>query len=1114
MLGSCAVLPSVAATAAPPSASATGQPVGEPLGEYGDAAREAEATGTPVEVASQTTETTQVLAQPDGTFTLDSHTAAVRVKRNGSWHAIDTTLHRNADGSVSPSSTAMDVSFSGGGDQALLTLAHGADSVELHWPSTLPAPTVSGDTATYADVLPGVDLRLIAYPEGYREVLVVRNAEAAANPALRTLRLDTVARGLSLQSDADGGIAAVGADGAPVFSGPAPVMWDSAPERLQGGRGSARSANGHVNRLPLAVTAADGRHGTGRGHLTLTPADAALTGPDVQYPVFIDPSMSNSRNDGLSGDHYLTVHSGGWDYFDDSTEVMRVGYCGWSGCTSVQGKSRSYFGLNVAALTGKPTAAHVYSATVYALQKHQAANCSTPEPTDLWSAGSFSSSTNWGGPRTAKLDSDSKAYSEDCGTGNLIFNNANVVDYVQSAASSDTKVLNFNLSAPDESNAYQWKKFGNDPSITVSFDFPPSVPANLDLAASVDCSGKPRYTRDQTPTVYASAIDYNPNPGNVGLLYQIYTNPAGSSAVRYNPTAVSAPSNTKTAWTTNSSNTNSTAAMADDAYALRVKAVSLSPDTADQSSGYTGWYYFTIDHVAPAAPTISSFDYPQGSWGAPQGTPGQITFAGASDVAAFTYSFDTSGGEPLPTDTTCAYTTTPTKTGGMVTATSGKGSVTLPTTLTPGYHTVYAKAFDGAHNTSGQSAAYVFYVAPTFPGEGATQHEAEAITPTQPEGQGDPAFNFGAGYPVYSEGTSAIWSAGAQSHLVATAGTPETPARFTYGFDVPLSAYYGLGVQVTLANHYGILTFELDGRPVSLNGQEVSVDTYSATTATKYVDLGGAMLLPGPHKLTVKVVGANASSGDYVYNGTYGGVAISSLHDHGRSAGIDFFNVVPVNNVTFGSFAASFNNNGITSDGTAGDFGPSSSDSALSLQAMTQAGFGPGARPVVDGVTFTMPAQNADGTDNTMAGGQTLPLPTDANGNYPVASAVDLLVASTCGTTPTGASIQLSMNHIDPANPDGDLMITDTPIHAVPDWLNGTTPVGDTQVTLAVRLPYYDTGTTTSTAKQPALYHLRVPVKPGYEDKPIKSITLPSLGSNFTQACTTPTLHVFAITTS
>jgi len=46
------------------------------------------------------------------------------------------------------------------------------------------------------------------------------------------------------------------------------------------------------------------------------------------------------------------------------------------------------------------------------------------------------------------------------------------------------------------------------------------------------------------------------------------------------------------------------------------------------------------------------------------------------------------------------------------------------------------------------------------------------------------------------------------------------------------------------------------------------------------------------------------------------------------------------------------------------------------------------------------------------------------------------------------------------------------------------------------------------------LFHLTVPVKPGYEGLPIKSITLPGVGSNITETCDTPTLHVFSIATS
>ena len=60
-------------------------------------------------------------------------------------------------------------------------------SARVWWPRPLPRPVVSGSVALYRNVLPGVDLRLEATDEGYSDVLIVRDAAAAANPALRSL---------------------------------------------------------------------------------------------------------------------------------------------------------------------------------------------------------------------------------------------------------------------------------------------------------------------------------------------------------------------------------------------------------------------------------------------------------------------------------------------------------------------------------------------------------------------------------------------------------------------------------------------------------------------------------------------------------------------------------------------------------------------------------------------------------------------------------------------------------------------------------------------------------------------------------------------------------------
>jgi len=128
------------------------------------------ASGDRVEVTAQRTETSQVFANPDGTFTQETNAAPVRARRaDGSWAAIDTTLEASGDGSIRAKSTATDMTFSGGGQKNLVTLTQGGKSLSLAWPSVLPKPAVSGSSATYPDVLPGVDLKVTALGTGFSQ---------------------------------------------------------------------------------------------------------------------------------------------------------------------------------------------------------------------------------------------------------------------------------------------------------------------------------------------------------------------------------------------------------------------------------------------------------------------------------------------------------------------------------------------------------------------------------------------------------------------------------------------------------------------------------------------------------------------------------------------------------------------------------------------------------------------------------------------------------------------------------------------------------------------------------------------------------------------------------
>ncbi|MFF9244875.1 hypothetical protein ACF1AY_39250 [Streptomyces sp. NPDC014776] len=194
------------------------------------ASAQAKAAGAPVEVSADRTEYTTTMANPDGTFTLTQATVPQRAKgTDGTWHPVDATLERRGDGSIGPKSAVVDLRFAGGGDgDGLIRLGGRNGSLTFDWPTALPAPVLSGDTATYPEAFNGVDLRLTATPEGYREVLVVKSAEAAANPALTQIRLDVHADGLRLAPGVGGGMNALDGNGNTVFKGPAGLMWDSA----------------------------------------------------------------------------------------------------------------------------------------------------------------------------------------------------------------------------------------------------------------------------------------------------------------------------------------------------------------------------------------------------------------------------------------------------------------------------------------------------------------------------------------------------------------------------------------------------------------------------------------------------------------------------------------------------------------------------------------------------------------------------------------------------------------------------------------------------------------------------------------------------------------------
>ncbi|BAJ27138.1 MULTISPECIES: hypothetical protein [Kitasatospora] len=194
-----------------------------------DARAKAKSTNQPVVVEAMTTETSRTLANPDGTLSTTDNALPTRLKQGSGWADLDPTLHVNADGSLSPAVSRLGLKLSGGGSGAMAVLTtDDSKHLSVGAPFALPKPTVSGATATYANVLADVDLQVTALPQGgWRDVIIVKTAAAAADPALRTLHFPLSGNGLTASTDAAGNLSFKDSAGKVRLHGPTPFQWDS-----------------------------------------------------------------------------------------------------------------------------------------------------------------------------------------------------------------------------------------------------------------------------------------------------------------------------------------------------------------------------------------------------------------------------------------------------------------------------------------------------------------------------------------------------------------------------------------------------------------------------------------------------------------------------------------------------------------------------------------------------------------------------------------------------------------------------------------------------------------------------------------------------------------------
>jgi hypothetical protein len=144
-----------------------------------------------VVASALTDERTLVTADPETGLLRAELTAGVARVRDGQggWREPSTRLVAGADGRLRPEAAVVAYSVTAGGSADLVEVEAAQGSMSWSWPTALPPAVVSGDTATYAEVLPGADLVVRAGLEQVESFLVVKSRLAAANPAVREFAL-------------------------------------------------------------------------------------------------------------------------------------------------------------------------------------------------------------------------------------------------------------------------------------------------------------------------------------------------------------------------------------------------------------------------------------------------------------------------------------------------------------------------------------------------------------------------------------------------------------------------------------------------------------------------------------------------------------------------------------------------------------------------------------------------------------------------------------------------------------------------------------------------------------------------------------------------------------
>lgn len=625
----------------------------------------AQRTGEPVPVEGMITPTEQTLALPDGTMQYEASTLPVRVNQGGEWVPVDTTLAVVGDW-LEPIASAAPVRFSvGGSDQLAQVQTETGEWVSERWPyGALPVPTVEGDTATYSEVLPGVDLKMVATATGQTSIYVVKSERAAQSTRLEDLHV--LIEGADLTKAANGAVRAEAADGSQLVAGQ-PLWWDSSDG------GTYRVSGGDEPALPVT-------HEIGVDRVALdvgasVDKEEKRSGDRVTYPIYVDPDWSS----GQSASWYTDAAFMNQGYLN--ANPLRVG-------VSNPYYSDMFFQFPIWQLAGKKVMNAVLNTTMTNVL------WCAPDPIEIRPYGlspspGFSRSqqiaagTSWGGVLGSQNPGN-------CGSPAMAVG-WNVTSAIVAGVGASASETRLGITA---AGARSRRHFDPGATLIVYYNSPPDVPTSpVFTSPSRQCgtATAPAMIGQTDVTVQVNQTD--PDPGNVDVNFHVMKASDLGTSLQWRTGGMGA-QGLKSATFTGLSN--------GETYAWYARG----SDHLHDGVAPTAWCYFTVDTTKPAVPVVTA--PPSASYVVGTGVPLSVT--GESDVAGYVYWVTptqlVAPAPPVPTDGTvsvaaalpsCATTVTNSVRWACKAASA---ATTLTVAPTDSLSTVWVSAYDKAGNQS------------------------------------------------------------------------------------------------------------------------------------------------------------------------------------------------------------------------------------------------------------------------------------------------------------------------------------------------------------------------------------------------------------------------------